>query len=123
MLRPNPEPPNLFTLRKPDPKKMAKRDSPISSKRSAEIAADHARGQYVEIRKALVQAAPGGLDLHEIAEATGIQNNTVSARLAEMQKLDMAWLRYDQNFNPIIKKTKNGGVARVWFANPEGEIL
>lgn len=127
MWRPKPKPVvlNLFTLRKPDPKKMAKRNAPISSKRSAEIAAEKARGHYVEINAALKNAWPGGLDLHDLEAATGIPDNGVTSRLSEMSEMNppLAYLHFDENFNPKIKKTKAGGIARVWFASPEGENL
>lgn len=100
----------------PEPRTIARRNDPETSKAAADRVGEFAAKHREQITDAL-RVAPDGLTIHEIATATGLDHHAVGRRMGEMQQVGLVFVAFDGNGEQVTRPTPSGRSARVWRFN------
>jgi hypothetical protein len=100
-----------------DPKRLARRTAPGTSKQAAFTAAENHPTQ-AEIILDVLRQFPDGLLCEEISDMTGIPTHRVAAHRKKMEEDGLMHLKGPEGM-PVTRKTRANEDGMVWYAVPK----
>lgn len=96
-----------------EPRTLARRRDPETSKAAAESVHDFASGHYALILKAL--RTLGASTYHEAAEHCGLEPHAAGKRFSDLERAGLIAVVLDGDGSEMTRMSPSGRKARVWF--------
>lgn len=98
-----------------EPRKLARRNDPGTSKGAAERVREFGQAQRALIVSVL-KRFPGGLTVHEIAVSCRLDAHSIGKRCGEIEDAGQIEVVLKDDGEPLTRATPSGRQARVWRA-------
>ncbi len=95
----------------PEPRKLARRENPKTSKDAAERVRQFAQ-HHLELILAAIRGTDG-LTVHEIADLIDLDAHAVGKRMAELQHDGLVYVVHHNGLS-VTRQSPSGRQARVW---------
>jgi predicted ArsR family transcriptional regulator len=107
----------------PEPRKLARRGAPTTSKLAAMTVANFATAHHAAIVQALKEHGARGLTVHEIAAFCRLDAHAIGKRMNELQAGQVIETRVGPGgWDLLTRKSPSGRAARVWFLTPGARL-
>jgi len=106
--------PDFFATATPEPRKLARRGAPTTSKAAAASVPHFATAHHAAIVRAMQEHGANGLTAHEIAARCRLEAHAVGKRMHELEKGRIVAVSRNEDGNDKTRPSPSGRQARVW---------
>ena len=112
--------PDLFAVAPPEPRTLARRGAPTTSKLAALEVPNFAGEHHAVIVQALKDHGARGLTVHEIAAYCRLDAHAIGKRVGELERGQVLEVLKNADGSDVTRPTPSGRSARVWVLKKAG---